>query len=654
MRVSSRASQVRYHKQSRWQKPDFCIPFCAEPPLSRHVQMGDHGMKKRRKNTANPPHLPRGLEEQRNLLAQAAENSFNMIGMTNPEGHFTFVNRAFIEALGYKKKEELLGSHVRVIHSPRNRPGLLQEITTSAVMDGGWRGECVLTRLDGSDFPAFLSVGPIKDRDGRVIGSFGISEDITQRKMAEKALRESEEQFRQLAENIHEVFFVATADSKAILYISPAYEEIWGRPRRELYEKPTSWIDAVHPDDRARALEILALQRQNQSTSTEYRVIRPDGSVRWISNRTFPVHDAHGYPDRVVGIAEDITIRKQKEDALRQAHMELQIALQESEERAREALKVTELVDILQSCQTVEEAYRVTGSALPAILGSQAGALCITSASRNIVEVVAAWGARSATEKTFSPDSCWALRRGKIHRVNDSSSPLRCGHVRPFAGGYFCVPLMAHGETLGVLHLVLDSPDHMDALGRLGLAVGERISLALSNLRLREVLRSQSIRDPLTGLFNRRYMEESLERELSRAQRNGQPAALIMLDIDHFKQFNDTFGHQAGDALLRALGELIGERTRGQDVACRYGGEEFAIILSGASGEDAHRRAELLRDEVSHLSVKYAGQLLGKVTLSFGIAAYPADGAHSEALLRAADKALYRAKEEGRDRIIIA
>ena len=141
--------------------------------------------------------------------------------------------------------------------------------------------------------------------------------------------------------------------------------------------------------------------------------------------------------------------------------------------------------------------------------------------------------------------------------------------------------------------------------------MGERISLALANLRLREVLRGQSIRDPLTGLFNRRFMEESLERELRRAVRGKQPVAVLMLDIDHFKRFNDTFGHQAGDALLRALGNLLKETTRGQDVVCRYGGEEFAFVLAGASLDAARKRAELLREEIKHLNVRHGGQLLG-------------------------------------------
>ena len=273
---------------------------------------------------------------------------------------------------------------------------------------------------------------------------------------------------------------------------------------------------------------------------------------------------------------------------------------------------------------------------------------------------MANWGDDSATEKTFAPENCWALRRGRVHIVDDPDSPLKCSHVnKSTLSSHICVPLAAQGETLGVLYLECmrqnsNSSIALPDLARQAVAAGERISLALANLRLREVLRSQSIRDSLTGLFNRRYMEESLEREIRRAVRNKENVAVLMIDIDHFKRFNDTFGHQAGDALLRDLGAFLNQRTRGQDLACRLGGEEFAIILAGASIDAACKRGELLCEEVRQLSVRHAGQILGKITLSIGISVFPGHGNNAEELLRTADQALYRAKNDGRDRLVVA
>jgi diguanylate cyclase (GGDEF)-like protein len=186
------------------------------------------------------------------------------------------------------------------------------------------------------------------------------------------------------------------------------------------------------------------------------------------------------------------------------------------------------------------------------------------------------------------------------------------------------------------------------------LSVGERIGLALSNLRLRSELRELAIHDPLTGLHNRRYMEEALVLELSRAERSGFPVGIIMLDIDKFKGFNDGFGHAAGDELLRGLGALIRSNLRAGDIACRYGGEELLIILPQAGAESARTRAEELRERVKGLDIRMNGAPTAAVTISLGVGAYPEHGATRDEVLAAVDAALYRAKKEGRNRTITA
>jgi len=219
---------------------------------------------------------------------------------------------------------------------------------------------------------------------------------------------------------------------------------------------------------------------------------------------------------------------------------------------------------------------------------------------------------------------------------------------------------MAQGEALGIVSLQkMRGQDNQEpTLGssgeaerRLAAVLAKQVALALWNLKLRESLRTQSICDPLTGLFNRRYMEESLEREFSRAKRSKSSVAIVMMDLDHFKRFNDTFGHQAGDTLLCALGDLLKKNTRGQDIACRYGGEEFALVLADSNLEGAFKRAEILRQQVKKLSVEYDGQLLGAVSVSMGVALFPDHGRTMGDVLRASDQALYTAKREGRDRV---
>lgn len=168
------------------------------------------------------------------------------------------------------------------------------------------------------------------------------------------------------------------------------------------------------------------------------------------------------------------------------------------------------------------------------------------------------------------------------------------------------------------------------------------------------LLRELSVRDHLTGIFNRRYMEETLERELLRASRKQLSLGIIMLDVDDFKRFNDIHGHAAGDAVLRELGNLLLRHTRKEDIACRYGGDEFIIVLLDASVEMTCKRASRLCERARQINIQFEGQALEAFTLSLGVAAFPEHGNTSAAILKAADTALYRAKNEGRDRVVAA
>ncbi|HLG52734.1 MAG TPA: diguanylate cyclase [Steroidobacteraceae bacterium] len=365
-------------------------------------------------------------------------------------------------------------------------------------------------------------------------------------------------------------------------------------------------------------------------------------------------------------MARRIAEREQAKAELQNAHDRLEQRVKERtaelEQRNREATLLTEMGSLFQACATADEAYRIVAHFARQMFPGPAGALFVRSPSRTDLEALVTWGDWPATPgaQVFAAADCWALRRGRLHVAIHPATGIVCRHETSPAAGHLCVPMAAQGEALGVLYLQLPSsadgnnPSPAPALERLALAMAEHVGLALSNLQLRETLRSQSIRDPITGLFNRRYMEETLERELRRAARAQNSLSIIMMDLDHFKHFNDMFGHDAGDAVLRELGAFLMSQVRGSDIACRYGGEEFTLILPETSQDVACQRAETTRAGVKQLAVHHRGQSLGSLSLSLGVAVFPEHGLNGDVLLRHADQALYQAKLDGRDRDTVA
>jgi len=361
-------------------------------------------------------------------------------------------------------------------------------------------------------------------------------------------------------------------------------------------------------------------------------------------------------------LTEEVTSRTAE---LVQANDQLVVSVRRVEHYADQIAQLTALGQLLQSCLSADEVFGVIQDALPRLFPADSGAVTILRSSGNLMETMAVWGDNPPHQRVFGPDECWAFRRGRAHFVTDIRSSLRCAHLTLEDGpATFCVPMMAQGDNVGVLQFNFgrNDPDEQrdeDGLvhstrARLATALAEHTALALANLRLREALRSQSIVDSLTGLFNRRYLENMLERECRRAVRSKRPLAVLMLDVDHFKQFNDTWGHEGGDAVLRELSGLMRTHFRGDDIACRFGGEEFVVVLPEASLEAAYGRAETFRREAHRLVAEHRRQPLGAITVSIGLAALPEHGISPDDLIAAADRALYRAKSAGRDRTVTA
>jgi diguanylate cyclase (GGDEF)-like protein/PAS domain S-box-containing protein len=489
-----------------------------------------------------------------------------------------------------------------------------------------------------------------------------LNRELSHRERAELAAAEQKNLLQSIVNSCSDSVTVADSSGRIILR-NPTSLRIFGSPRLERLDKDYPGSVGLYKND-AKTLfqtEELPLKRALRGESAnglEMYVHPPDGAEpKWMLAAGGPLVSEEG--ERMGGVVflRDITDRKK-------ADKRLSAALLESELHAKENLELSELGDMLQSCHSVQEAYKFSEGFLSQIFDPRPGALCLINASRDLVEVAVTWNGCSTIEDVFSPEDCWGLRRGKPYGGTALGAPLRCSHIHESARGEnLCIPLIAHGETLGLLYiegnpdLLASSPEEIHhqqvILHRRAIAVAERVSLALANLKLREMLRNQSIRDPLTGLFNRRYLEESLNREIRRAERTGRTVSLVMLDLDHFKLFNDTFGHQAGDMLLKEVASTIKNRVRAGDLACRYGGEEFSIIIAEVDTDGAYKCVESIRDAIKHLSLHHRGQTLGAITVSAGIATFPVHADNPDDLMHAADKALYRAKKEGRDRIVI-
>lgn len=312
------------------------------------------------------------------------------------------------------------------------------------------------------------------------------------------------------------------------------------------------------------------------------------------------------------------------------------------------------MTDMLQSASGYADANAVLKATTDGLLPDFGCSLYVFNNSRDRLDLSSAWNLPEghAPAETVSPLACWALKRGKPHLNSAAGATLRCDH-QSIDCAVLEIPMMARGEVFGLLSFYVTGPDaetRIEDVTGVTMALADAMSLALSNISLREKLKNQALRDPLTGLYNRRYLEDMLERFMVLSERSSRPMSIIMIDLDHFKRLNDEHGHAVGDAVLRDSAEAILGALRQSDVACRYGGEELTVLLPDTGLEEALAKAEILRARIESLSQVHGT----RITASFGVAAYPDTSANVGGLMTMADGALYEAKHAGRNRVVAA
>jgi diguanylate cyclase (GGDEF)-like protein/PAS domain S-box-containing protein len=435
-------------------------------------------------------------------------------------------------------------------------------------------------------------------------------------------------------------------------------KSLLGYSNQEMQDTVEAWGRLIHPEDMSLLESVIDAGKTGRfpGEDIEFRMFHHDGSTRGFSVRGKVFRDETGYPLRIFGIVSEITERKNIEGELEKAVVKMGVSVRQLEQRNRDLTLLNELGSLLQTCTSSNEAYAVAADMIPKLFPEHSGSLYLFSQARDYLVSLVSWR-NPLSKQTFPPNDCWALRRGRMHIVTPQYSRLLCQHIenpKNLILPYVCTTLNAQGEVMGLLHLQGDPGRDVEAWTKLVGTVADQLALAFSNIVLSETVREHATRDSLTGLYNRQYMNETLEREFHRAERRKDTVGVIMFDIDFFKQYNDTYGHLVGDTLLEILGDFLKSKTRGEDVVCRYGGDEFIIILPGANEEGTLYRAQQLQEGAKNLPTVFKGKSLARINLSMGVAIFPQHGFNQEDILRAADNALLDAKNEGRDRVVVA
>jgi len=588
------------------------------------------------------------LRQNENELRRLFENAPAMYLRVREQAGVPVIaaaNQAFLEKLGYTLAE-VLDQPLANFYAPESRRQLLAGGFRQALQTKITVERQLITR-SGAIIDTILRATPEIDARGVVIGSLAMYEDITQRKRAEEALAYERDLLNALLDNIPDTIYFKDRESR-FTRINQAQAKMLGvaSPEEAIGKTDFDFFDPTLAKQFFAEEQALLSSGQPLIDRTEFNPTR-DGQPRWLSASKVPIRTQAGEIVGLVGVSRNITERIQVEAKLRRQNEFLSLLHEISLDLMRRP-NVTELLEAL-----VLHASRLLDAPYGEIMLLEGEELVVRACTPNQMILVGqrvgraqaqlSWQALDTRQPAVLEDyATWPHRR-------EIYSEMALHAVADF-------PIVVNEQSLGVLAIGRNTPGYaFDAdQVQFGALFAQLVALVLDNAQLRETLWQQSIRDPLTDLFNRRYMEETLARQIHRVSRKHAPLGIIMLDLDHFKRFNDNFGHLAGDALLRAMGQHLKHHIRADDVACRYGGEEFTLILPEASLEVTRQRAELMRASAHQLQVHFDGRPLGTVTLSLGVACFPEHGHTAEAVLHAADAALYKAKQAGRNCVMVA
>lgn len=481
-----------------------------------------------------------------------------------------------------------------------------------------------------------------------------IESNIKQLSELNASLSESEMRFRSIIENSPLAIGLISLDT-TFLDMNESLCQLVGYNRNELLHM--SIKDILYSEDlKMKSLQLTKLMENKLNYfSSDIRFVHKNGHLIWVLLNISLIKTKLDEPSFLVFQAQNISDRKESETQLQELNKTITSTLMKARQNEKEATFLNKFNESLQICITSDEIYQRTRLTLEQLLPHLSGGLSIFNPTLNILETVEQWGINQVLKQTFSPNECFGIRSGNINIIDDPTKVVNCSHfIELPPSAYMGLPMILQNELIGIIYLFAPIGKLISKHEQhLAINFGNVVKLALVNVKLREKLQHQSIHDPLTGLYNRRYMEETLVRELHRASRNKSTLYVVMIDIDFFKKLNDEFGHEAGDEALKFIGGLLRDKFRETDIACRYGGEEFLLVLSDTDLKNAISRLEHVCDEVRNAHIFFQGKRLPPITLSVGVATAPTQGNAPEIIIQSADQALYVAKESGRNRIEI-
>ncbi len=473
---------------------------------------------------------------------------------TTPDGKIINVNPALVKLLKYPNRDSLLLLNVSDLFvQPVKRS---QQISVLEKKDILLQSEIEIRCHNGSTVWVRDNAHVVRDSHGKIVCYEGSLEDISDIRKAEEALRDSEERYRDLVQNMGEGLTIVDSQEN-ILFSNPAADSMFGvNPETLVGHNLREFLDSPQVNE---VLSQTDRRRRGEKSQYEVVIIRPDTEKRNLLITATPQYDVNGKFSSSFGVIHDITIRRQYEQTLEQTRAQLSKQVQELDKKNKEITTSSDMMNMLQNCTAVSETYSVIARFCRQVFPEANGAFYYRKDNRRL-KLVQKWGMLSNSNNEIKVEDCWGLRREKLYAFNSSSLGPVCAHLgRVLPGSSVCVPIAIDKEISAMLHL--ETAEGMfeltDDQHQLAITLSEQISLALSNVQLKEKLHEQAIRDSLTGLYNRYYMEEALVKELSRAHRSGKNIGLIMLDFDRFKELNTVYGHPKADDVLRDFGILL-------------------------------------------------------------------------------------------------